>query len=434
METSGSARAADAPGPGVSAASATPVADASRDASGMPTDPAERRMTRPRACVATGVSAGLAEHLGWPVWIVRTAFVVASLAAGAGLLLYLWLWALTPWSPGDDRPSRSAPVAWMLVGASVVYLVPVWLTQASGPGYVAAVGTWLGPALAGIGAAVAAGAWATFIDRAESIRGPRHELTIRITATVLLAVTVLVFVVVLGQSTTTTKTFAAAFAAFAALVGIALVFAPTLIAQWRDLTAERTKRIREEERSEIAAHLHDSVLQTLALIQNRAGATSEVGRIARAQERELRDWLFAGDTPLDSDLTTDLRDYGGALEIDYPVTFDVVVVGESRERASGELAAAAREAMLNAARHAGGEVSVYVESSPSAVEVFVRDRGPGFVLADVPGDRLGVRQSIIGRMRRAGGSGEVRPGAGGVGSEVRLRYPAERGGSENSRG
>ncbi|MCD2443335.1 PspC domain-containing protein [Agromyces sp. SYSU K20354] len=396
----------------------------------------ERRMTRPRECVATGVSAGLAAHLGWPVWIVRTAFIIASLAAGAGLLLYLWLWALTPWSPGDERPSRSAPVAWMLIALSAFCLVPVWLAQFTVSSDVVAelVGTWFGPTLAGIGAAVAAGAWATFIDRGESIRGPRHELTVRVVATVLLAVTVLVFVAVLGQSGSRTSTFGAAFTALAALVGIALVFAPTLIAQWRDLTAERTRRIREEERSEIAAHLHDSVLQTLALIQNRAGATSEVARIARAQERELRDWLFAGDAPLDSDLATDLRDYGGALEIDYPVTFDVVVVGESRERASGELAAAAREAMLNAARHAGGEVSVYVESSPAAAEVFVRDRGPGFALADVPGDRLGVRQSIIGRMRRAGGSGEVRPGAGGVGTEVRLRYPVERSGSENGRG
>ena len=434
METSGSARGADAPGSDVPAASNAVGAEAPGDAPGTPADPADRRMTRPRACVATGVAAGLAAHLGWPVWIVRTAFVVTSLAGGAGLLLYLWLWALTPWSPGDERPSRSAPVAWILVSVSVACLVPVWLAQGALHVTDDPVGTLFGMTMAGIAAAVAAGAWATFIDRTESIRGPRHELTIRIAATVLLAVTVLVFVVVLGQSETRSTTFGAAFTALAALVGIALVFAPTLIAQWRDLTAERTRRIREEERSEIAAHLHDSVLQTLALIQNRAGATSEVGRIARAQERELRDWLFAGDAPLDSDLATDLRDYGAALEIDYPVTFDVVAVGESRERASGELAAAAREAMLNAARHAGGEVSVYVESNPTAAEVFVRDRGPGFALADVPGDRLGVRQSIIGRMRRAGGSGEVRPGAGGVGTEVRLRYPAERAGSENGRG
>ena len=329
METSGRAQAADAPGPGVSAGSAVPGPDAAAETDPTPptdpTDVAERRMTRPRACVATGVSAGLADHLGWPVWIVRAAFIVASFAAGAGLLLYLWLWALTPWSPGDERPSRSAPVAWMLVGASMLCLIPVWVAQGALHITDDPVGTLFGVTMVGIAAAVAAGAWATFIDRAESIRGPRHELTIRIAATVLLAVTVLVFVVVLGQSATRSTTFGAAFTALAALVGIALVFAPTLIAQWRDLTAERTRRIRDEERSEIAAHLHDSVLQTLALIQNRAGATSEVGRIARAQERELRDWLFAGDAPLDSDLATDLRDYGGALEIDYPVTFDVVV-------------------------------------------------------------------------------------------------------------
>ena len=300
METSGSAQAADAPRPGVSAASATPGTDAAADdPAARPAAPTERRMTRPRACVATGVSAGLAEHLGWPVWIVRAAFVVTSLAAGAGLLLYLWLWALTPWSPGDERPSRSAPVAWIWSARRWSAWSPRLGDAGCAPRYTDdRSARWFGATLAGIAAAVAAGAWATFIDRTESIRGPRHELTIRIAATVLLAVTVLVFVVVLGQSHDHGRRRSAPRSPrFAALVGIALVFAPTLIAQWRDLTAERTRRIREEQRSEIAAHLHDSVLQTLALIQNRAGATSEVGRIARAQERELRDWLFAGDAP-----------------------------------------------------------------------------------------------------------------------------------------
>jgi signal transduction histidine kinase len=392
-------------------------------------------MSRPRACVATGVSAGLAAHLGWPVLLVRAAFAVTALAAGAGLLLYLWLWALTPWEPGEERPTRRAPVAWILVSASAVVLLAAWAIDGSagdaGSAGASVLRSWFGAVLAGIGLAVASGAWASFIDRPEPERGPRHELTIRIVATVLLAVTALALV--FGQRATWSPapTFALA---LAAVLGIGLVYVPTLVTGWRDLTDERTKRIREEQRSEIAAHLHDSVLQTLALIQNRAGASSEVARIARAQERELRDWLFDGDTPADSDLGTDLRDFAAALEIDYPVTIDVVVVGEPRERASGEVAAAAREAMLNAARHAGGEVSVYVESSPESVEVFVRDRGDGFELRDVPGDRLGVRQSIIGRMRRAGGSGEVRRGAGGVGTEVRLRYPAERIGAEAGRG
>jgi len=375
-----------------------------------------------------GAIAARLDDFGRPAWIVRTAFVATSLASGAGLLLYLWLWVFTPWTPGDERPTRRAPVAWLLVSAAVVALLAaaamsplVALDTVDGGGD--GLSWWLFAVFAGVGLAVASGAWASFIDRPEPERGPRHELTIRLVVTALLAVTAAALVLGPTAAWYPAATLAAA---LSAVLGIGLVYAPTLVTAWRDLTAERTKRIREEQRSEIAAHLHDSVLQTLALIQNRAGATSEVARIARAQERELRDWLFAGDTPADSDLGTDLRDFAAALEIDYPVTVDVVVVGESRERASGEVAASAREAMLNAARHAGGEVSVYVESTPEQVEVFVRDRGPGFALAEVPGDRLGVRESIIGRMRRAGGSGEVRAGVGGVGTEVRLRFPAER--------
>lgn len=204
------------------------------------------------------------------------------------------------------------------------------------------------------------------------------------------------------------------------LAAVCVLFAPWAIRTWQELIAERTKRAREEQRAEIAAHLHDSVLQTLALIQNRAGASTEVARIARAQERELREWLYAGAGVADSDLAVDLRDFAAALELDYPVRIDVVTVGTTSERSSGELAAAAREAMLNAARHAGGEVSVYIEAAGSAVDVFVRDRGPGFSLDAVPDDRLGVRESIIGRMRRAGGTATVGVGPGAAGTQVQL--------------
>jgi len=217
-----------------------------------------------------------------------------------------------------------------------------------------------------------------------------------------------------------------------ALVAVG-VFGPWGIRLWHELIAERTKRVREEERAEMAAHLHDSVLQTLALIQNRAGASSEVARIARAQERELRQWLYSGVGVADADLSTDLKDYAAALELDYPVRFDVVVVGQTSERSSGELAAAAREAMFNAARHAGGDVSLYIEASAAAVDVFIRDRGPGFDLKSVPEDRLGVRESIIGRMRRAGGTATVRPGAGGAGTEVQLHFEPARSGEQAAR-
>lgn len=194
-------------------------------------------------------------------------------------------------------------------------------------------------------------------------------------------------------------------------------------------------RARSEERARMAAHLHDSVLQTLALIQTRAGASSEVGRIARAQERELRDWLFAGASTTEIDLATELRDHASALELAYPVRFEIVGVGAATGSTDGALAAAAREAMLNAARHVGGAVSVYVEVAEASVDVFVRDRGAGFDLDAIPGDRLGIRESIVGRMRRAGGTAVVGAGAGGVGTEVQLSMPRPRvGGADGADG
>ncbi|KZX19851.1 nitrate/nitrite sensor protein NarQ [Rathayibacter tanaceti] len=207
------------------------------------------------------------------------------------------------------------------------------------------------------------------------------------------------------------------------LVAAGVLAAPRVVRLWTELMGERAARVREEQRAEIAAHLHDSVLQTLALIQNRAGASSEVARIARAQERELRDWLFERDVPVATDLAAEVRAIAAAIELDYSVHLEVVAVGASVPGAA-PLLAATREAVLNAARHAGGDVSVYLESSPQGVDVFVRDRGPGVALDEVPGDRLGIRESIIGRMSRAGGSASVRPGAGGTGTEVHLRLPA----------
>jgi signal transduction histidine kinase len=208
----------------------------------------------------------------------------------------------------------------------------------------------------------------------------------------------------------------------ATFAGAAVLVAPWGLRLWRELITERTARIKEEQRAEMAAHLHDSVLQTLALIQNRAGASSEVGRIARAQERELREWLFtegAAEAGAEGrDLAAELRDVAAALELEHPVTFDVVTVGEPVRNAPSELGAAAREAMLNAARHAGGDVSVYVEHAAGRVDVFIRDRGPGFDLGALPEGRLGVRESIIGRMRRAGGQATVT--ARETGTEIQL--------------
>ncbi len=268
-------------------------------------DPARGRprLVRPGNRVIGGVSAGLALHLGWPLGVVRWAFVLLALA-GPGGFLYLWLWATVPSARELTAPAGEDALGWAL-------------------------------------------------------------------------------------------------------------------RPWRRYIERRTRSAREEQRAEIAAHLHDSVLQTLALIQNRADSGSDVARIARAQERELREWLYAGADPAGAELGSELREVASTLELAHAVRFDVVIVGSVPDWAGGELASAAREAMLNAARHAGGEVSVYVEGAADAVDVFVRDRGPGFVPDAVPEDRLGVRESIVGRMRRAGGSAAVtsRPG----GTEVHLR-------------
>lgn len=373
-------------------------------------------LTRDRDALVTGVSAGIARHLGVRVGLVRALFVALTLCGGAGVLLYAWCWTFMPWTEGTTAPTRRLPVAWLLlVPAAVGALVVVvwrggsdWLNGSIPPGTAAVVvgGTTL--------CATASGLLATLIDRTDTARGPRHTTTVRILAVLLLGLVVLLLLSwPIARS--------GVVLVLLPLAGLVAVVASALIPRWRELAGERVRRIREEQRSVMAAHLHDSVLQTLALIQNRAGASSEAARLARAQERELRAWLYDGDAPADSDLPTDLRDYAGALEIDHPVRIEVVSAGLSAERASGELAAAAREAMLNAARHAGGEISVYIEGRVDGVDVFVRDRGPGFRLDEVPGDRLGVRESIIGRLRRAGGTGSVRSDD--AGTEVHLRLP-----------
>lgn len=378
-------------------------------------------LTRPRACLATGVSAGVARHLGAPVWAVRALFVVLALCTGAGILLYLWCWALMPWETGDATPSRTAPVAWIFIGVAVA-AAAASLAGLSGD-VAGAIGARVSLAsVVAVVAAATAGLWAGFVDRSDPARGPRQALWPQITA---IAILVVMLVDSAAQAGSVLDRIVAILVPTFAIV---LVLSPALIQRWRELSGERVKRIREEQRAEMAAHLHDSVLQTLALIQNRAGASSEAARLARAQERELRAWLYDGDQPADSDLPTDLRDYAGALELDYPARIDVVSAGLSTERASGELAAAAREAMLNAARHAGGEVSVYIEGGAAGVDVYVRDRGAGFDVGAVPADRLGIRQSVLGRMRRAGGTATIRSTD--AGTEVHLHFGTHAEGSE----
>ncbi|WP_353712740.1 PspC domain-containing protein [Arthrobacter sp. K5] len=239
-----------------------------------------------------------------------------------------------------------------------------------------------------------------------------------------LALVVAGVLVMVSGSGSWQQTWLALLASVAVLGGVALVLLPWGLKFWRDLETERAGRVRATERAEIAAHLHDSVLQTLALIQRRAGNEHDVVRLARAQERELRGWLFKDPARDAGQLSDRIKAAAAEVEDGLGNAVDVVTVGDTDMTERHEaLVQASREAMLNAARHGGGPVSVYLEVSDGGAEVFVKDRGPGFELSAVPQDRLGVRESIIGRMKRHGGNAAINSGP--DGTEVRLRLPAD---------
>jgi signal transduction histidine kinase/phage shock protein PspC (stress-responsive transcriptional regulator) len=211
-------------------------------------------------------------------------------------------------------------------------------------------------------------------------------------------------------------------AALVVAVALGIIFAPWILRLVRSLDAERAARIRSQERAEVAAHLHDSVLQTLALVQKRSDDPRAVATLARRQERELRAWLSGrrDEDGAPRRLRSALETVAEEVEVEHGATVDVIAVGDrDLDERGAALVAAAREAMLNAARHGGGRVSVYAEASDDGATVFVRDRGPGFERSRVPADRRGIAESIVGRMRRHGGRAEIRT-APGEGTEVEL--------------
>ena len=213
-------------------------------------------------------------------------------------------------------------------------------------------------------------------------------------------------------------------AATVAIGGLGLIGGPWIWSIGRDLIDERSTRIRTEERAEMAAHLHDSVLQTLALIQ-RAPESREMASLARTQERELRAWLYGRVPTLAGARLRDAIDaMAGRVERDQHVRVEAIVVGDADlDERVGALVAAVGEATLNAARHSGAtEVSVYVEVEEEAVSAFVRDLGTGFDPGAVAADRRGIADSIVGRLGRHGGTASItsRPGGG---TEVAMRLP-----------
>ena len=205
------------------------------------------------------------------------------------------------------------------------------------------------------------------------------------------------------------------------LIAVTIILAPWWIRLVRGLTAERAARIRSQERAEVAAHLHDSVLQTLALVQKRADDPREVAALARRQERELRAWLNNTRPAGTATLAGALEAAAAEVESDHHVPIEVVTVGDvPLDERAGALVAATREALVNASKFAGPEpIALYAEVEDGRAEVFVRDRGPGFDPESSPADRRGVRDSIIARMERHGGRATIHSTPG-TGTEVEL--------------
>ncbi len=382
---------------------------------------AHRPFARRRSgAVVAGVAGGLADQLRLDVRVVRVLFVVSNLLFGLGLLAYALLWALTPaQAPTTARGGgRRLPVQLLLVGAA---LVAFGALGATGQNILPEL---LRPALPVV--AVALGAVIAWRDveafERQSWLGPgggRRTLP-RVLAGAALAAVGIVVLLTSGQGLAMAWDVGVATAAV--IAGVGLVLAPWVAGFWRTYEREQTARIRETERADIAAHLHDSVLQTLALIQ-RTDDAATASRLARAQERELRAWLYGG-APAGGTLAAEVARAAHEVEDVHGVVIDLVVTGDRPFDEGGDvLVRALREALLNAVRHGRPPVTAYVELGAGAAEAFVRDHGDGFDLQEVAPDRLGVRESILGRMERHGGSARVRRLD--EGTEVSLRLPLD---------
>jgi signal transduction histidine kinase len=381
-----------------------------------------------------GVAAGIARRLGLDVSLVRLAFVVAAAAGGLGFAAYGLGWLLIP--AGDSGPTRrriptGRPAVEVALGTGLLLLAVLLTFRELGVWFSDAI-VWPLVLIASGGALIwrqslttpdtapAAGAARTPRDVAAA-EGRRAAAAIsRVGLGIALVIAAgFVFLQATGALGAARDVL---LAVIAAVVVLGVIFAPWIVRLVRSLTQERAQRIRSQERAEVAAHLHDSVLQTLVLVQRSSADPAEVAALARRQERELRAWLAGRPAPGQAArLEAALEAAAAEVEERHGVPVEVVVVGD-RELDTGHEAvvAAAREAMTNAAKFGGGSpVDVYAESGGDRTQVFVRDRGPGFDPDGIPADRRGVRESIVGRMERHGGRARVtsEPGAG---TEVEL--------------
>ncbi|NMN96197.1 ATP-binding protein [Antrihabitans stalactiti] len=394
-------------------------------------DPSEGRLVRRSGGrIIGGVAGGLADHLGVDVLKVRIAFVVLAAMAGAGIVGYGLLWIFTPGGTDTERPSaaeRKQAIGFAILGLGLSAAVS-WAFSGTAGSVIAPI------VVVAVGAALV---WREFDSE-----GPRSAIGLPQRPNVLtwariIGGTTLIVVglgVVVVARVNLNSLGSSLLAVFVTLVGAGLLTVPLWLRMLRALNAERAARIRNEEREEIASHLHDSVLQTLALIQRQAESPQEVMRLARGQERELRKWLFSGGETAHSSLAAAMRTIAGEVEDQHgvkvtPVTVGDVAMGdEPSERGLPKehftaLLGATREALVNAAKHSGCvDIDLFAEVEAEQVSVFVRDRGKGFDVDAVSEDRHGLTRSIRGRIERRGGEVDLRSTIG-KGTEIRICMP-----------
>jgi signal transduction histidine kinase len=391
------------------------------------------------------VAAGIAARTGFDVTAVRTVFVVTAVGV-FGLAIYLLAWLLIP-DADENRNIASKAVTdrrgiTLAAGVSSLLVLALVIASILGAGWLNSVAWSLvvsAVCIVLIWRNAPADEQAVLQRIAEPLLGlatgsKRSRLVLRVPVAVLLLAVGLAILVSGHAKHAALRPLGGAALVVAAIV---VVLGPWWLRIARDLVVERQARARAEERADIAARVHDSVLQTLALIQRRADDPQRVIQLARAQERELRSWLFDGRAPGDQaglTLAAGVRLIQQEVEAQHGVAVEAVTVGDCElDDNLRALLAAAREATVNAVKWSGADVvSVFAEVEPAEVSLFVRDRGQGFDPAAVPADRKGLAESVHARMIRRGGSAKVRS-VRGEGTEVSLRMPRAAGERQPSR-
>ena len=371
--------------------------------------------------VIAGVAGGMADRLGVGDLYVRAGFLVLALIWGIGGIIYLALWAVTadrthhPQPVSQESDQRKAGFLLVFAGALLV---------------LRAIGIWSSDQLVWPGAAVILGV-AFLMDRRDI--DPRSAILAifdpdsgRYRSRAVIGILLLVVGLSIMGAAAVPAVETVVLAVVVTGVGMAVLFGPWVWRLVADLGAERSKRIREEERADMAAHLHDSVLQTLALIQ-RTEDHRRVVTLARVQERELRRWLYDS-SPVNGQelLSRALYQEADRIENTYDVPVELVTVGDRQlDDHVRAMVAAAGEALTNAARHSGADqISVYSEVTEGSTDVWVSDLGRGFEAGRVAADRRGIAESIVGRMENHGGTATI-ASVTGEGTEVHLQLRGE---------